>query len=36
LEPTYNNIGIKISRGFEDEYLATIPMDEIDKPQMLD
>ena len=36
IEPTYNNIGIKISRGFEDEYLATIPMDEIDKPQMLD
>ena len=36
MEPTYNNIGIKISRGFEDEYLATIPMDEIDKPQMLD
>jgi len=35
-EPTYNNIGIKISRGFEDEYIATIPMDEIDKPQMLD
>jgi hypothetical protein len=35
IEPTYNNIGIKISRGFEDEYLATIPMDEIDKPQML-
>jgi hypothetical protein len=35
-EPTYNNIGIKLSRGFEDEYLATIPMDEIDKPQMLD
>ena len=36
IEPTYNNIGIKISRGFEDEYLATIPMDEINKPQMLD
>jgi len=36
IEPTFNNIGIKISRGFEDEYLATIPMDEIDKPQMLD
>jgi hypothetical protein len=36
IEPTYNNIGIKISRGFEDEYLAIIPMDEIDKPQMLD
>jgi hypothetical protein len=35
-EPTYNNIGILLTRGFEDEYLATIPMDEIDKPQMLD
>lgn len=36
VESTYNNIGIKIYRGVEDEYLATIPMDEIDKPQMLD